>query len=107
MVLHEVLFHSLRRAVPLVPYTFVFERWRVCEPPAPDQAGALFWLAALLLVDLAYYWGHRFSHFCNLAWSGHVVHHSSEFYNLTTALRQGTLGRFARGADLCRVVSET
>lgn len=38
--------------------------------------------------DLAYYCTHRTAHSVRLAWSGHGVHHSSEEYNLTTALRQ-------------------
>ena len=51
------------------------------------------WLAAGLLVlgvDCAYYWFHRIAHECNGPWAGHVVHHSSEDYNLAVALRQGT-----------------
>jgi alkylglycerol monooxygenase len=51
------------------------------------------WLAAILLflgVDCAYYWFHRIAHEYNAPWAGHVVHHSSEEYNLAVALRQGT-----------------
>jgi sterol desaturase/sphingolipid hydroxylase (fatty acid hydroxylase superfamily) len=51
------------------------------------------WLAAILLflgVDCAYYWFHRIAHEYNAPWAGHVVHHSSEDYNLTVALRQGS-----------------
>ena len=51
------------------------------------------WLAAILLflgVDCAYYWFHRIAHEYNAPWAGHVVHHSSEDYNLAVALRQGT-----------------
>jgi sterol desaturase/sphingolipid hydroxylase (fatty acid hydroxylase superfamily) len=50
------------------------------------------WIAAFLAVDLAYYWFHRVSHEVNLFWAGHVVHHSSEEYNLAVALRQSALG---------------
>jgi alkylglycerol monooxygenase len=46
------------------------------------------WLIAFLLYDLCYYWAHRMSHEVNLFWSGHVVHHQSEEYNLSVALRQ-------------------
>ena len=52
------------------------------------------WVAAITLllgVDLAYYWFHRIAHEWNAPWAGHVVHHSSEEYNLTVALRQGAL----------------
>lgn len=49
------------------------------------------WVIAFLAVDLAYYWSHRLSHVVNLLWAGHVVHHSSEEYNLAVALRQSSL----------------
>jgi sterol desaturase/sphingolipid hydroxylase (fatty acid hydroxylase superfamily) len=49
------------------------------------------WTAVFLLVDLAYYFMHRYSHVINILWAGHVVHHSSEEYNLTVALRQSSL----------------
>jgi alkylglycerol monooxygenase len=49
------------------------------------------WTAALVLGDFAYYWMHRMSHEVNLLWAGHVVHHSSEEYNLAVALRQSAL----------------
>src|SRR5205814_9208646 len=50
----------------------------------------LYWLALFLLTDLAYYWAHRMSHEINLFWGGHVVHHQSEDYNLSVALRQSS-----------------
>lgn len=43
---------------------------------------------ALLAQDFMYYWKHRFMHRIRWFWSAHVVHHSSEHYNLSTALRQ-------------------
>ncbi|MBM7128139.1 sterol desaturase family protein [Dyella mobilis] len=46
------------------------------------------WISGLLLYDLLYYWLHRFGHEVNVLWAAHVVHHQSESYNLTTALRQ-------------------
>jgi alkylglycerol monooxygenase len=46
------------------------------------------WLSALLLYDFLYYWLHRMGHEVNVLWAAHVVHHQSEEYNLTTALRQ-------------------
>lgn len=49
-----------------------------------------YWLTLFLLVDLAYYWAHRMSHEVNLFWGGHVVHHQSEDYNLSVALRQSS-----------------
>jgi len=50
------------------------------------------WALALVLYDLAYYWHHRLGHTCALFWAAHVVHHQSEDYNLSTALRQTSSG---------------
>lgn len=50
------------------------------------------WVAGLLLYDLCYYWHHRLGHECALLWAAHVVHHQSEEYNLSTALRQTSSG---------------
>jgi sterol desaturase/sphingolipid hydroxylase (fatty acid hydroxylase superfamily) len=46
------------------------------------------WISALLLYDFCYYWLHRAGHEVNILWAAHVVHHQSEDYNLSTALRQ-------------------
>ena len=54
----------------------------------PDLLG---WTVAFVLVDFAYYWSHRLSHEVHILWAGHVVHHSSEEYNLSVALRQSAL----------------
>jgi alkylglycerol monooxygenase len=43
-----------------------------------------------VLVDFCYYWAHRMSHEISLFWGGHVVHHQSEDYNFSVALRQGS-----------------
>ena len=50
------------------------------------------WLSGLLLYDFLYYWLHRMGHEVNVLWAAHVVHHQSEYYNLTTALRQTSSG---------------
>lgn len=44
--------------------------------------------AALIAQDFIYYWKHRTAHIVRWFWSAHVVHHSSQHYNLSTALRQ-------------------
>jgi sterol desaturase/sphingolipid hydroxylase (fatty acid hydroxylase superfamily) len=46
------------------------------------------WVLVFLADDLAYYWFHRVSHESRVFWASHVVHHSSQHYNLSTALRQ-------------------
>ena len=61
----------------------------------PDQA---FWhslpgvLLALLFYDFCYYWLHRGGHRVAVLWAAHSVHHQSQQYNLSTALRQTSSG---------------
>ena len=56
--------------------------------------GIVPWTAAMLWWDFAYYWNHRFQHDVRGMWAIHVPHHSSEHYNLSTALRQPVAGAF-------------
>ena len=68
-------------------YAFVFDHFRFFTVPEK-----WYWFVILFLgVDFFYYWAHRMSHEINLFWAGHVVHHQSEEYNLSVALRQGAL----------------
>ena len=65
--------------------------WQLFDLP---DSGWGIWLLALVAYDFSYYWFHRVSHEINLFWAAHVVHHSSEDYNLGTALRQSGSGLF-------------
>ena len=61
----------------------------------PDLGkGPLALAAAIAGWDFIYYWNHRFMHECRALWAIHVVHHSSERYNLSTALRQPVADAF-------------
>ncbi len=62
----------------------------------PLDLGTSWWVVALCFVldDLRYYWVHRFGHRIRWVWASHVNHHSSQHYNLTTALRQTWTGTF-------------
>jgi sterol desaturase/sphingolipid hydroxylase (fatty acid hydroxylase superfamily) len=51
-------------------------------------SGVLGWTVAILAVDVSYYWNHRVEHESRLLWACHVNHHSSRYYNFSTALRQ-------------------
>jgi len=53
------------------------------------------WGALFLLEDLTYYWFHRLSHERRFWWASHVNHHTSQHYNLSTALRQTWTGGVA------------
>lgn len=73
------------------PYFHCFENYRVFKFSSEFFSSWLGWFACFLLVDLCYYWVHRLSHEINFVWGFHQVHHSSQHYNLTTALRQPVL----------------
>lgn len=50
------------------------------------------WLLALVFYDFCYYWLHRMGHESAVLWAAHAVHHQSQYYNLSTALRQTSSG---------------
>ena len=50
--------------------------------------GWTVWVVLIVAEDFCYYWFHRLHHEVRLLWAAHVNHHSSRFYNLSTALRQ-------------------
>jgi sterol desaturase/sphingolipid hydroxylase (fatty acid hydroxylase superfamily) len=52
------------------------------------EASWLVYLIAFMALDFAGYWVHRISHEYNLFWNNHIIHHSSEEFNLACALRQ-------------------
>ncbi|MFA9564463.1 MAG: sterol desaturase family protein [Acidimicrobiales bacterium] len=51
-------------------------------------SGVVAWTVAIVGWDFLYYWNHRWDHEVRLLWASHVAHHSSQKYNLSTALRQ-------------------
>ncbi|MBD8882282.1 MULTISPECIES: sterol desaturase family protein [Rhodanobacter] len=66
-------------------YAWFANRFALFHLPADS---VLVWVGALLAYDFCYYWLHRLGHEVNILWAAHVVHHQSERYNLSTALRQ-------------------
>jgi len=70
-------------------YTLAYSHASLWKLPANEP---WVWLVGLVLYDLCYYWHHRFGHTVALFWAAHVVHHQSEDYNLSTALRQTSSG---------------
>ena len=72
-------------------YTLVFEQVALVR----NDAWWSTWygvVLALVLYDFCYYWFHRASHEVAFFWAGHAVHHQSQHYNLSTALRQSSAG---------------
>jgi sterol desaturase/sphingolipid hydroxylase (fatty acid hydroxylase superfamily) len=75
---------------------FVYE-WTLahCAPVSLPSTNWLTWLFAFVFYDFCYYWQHRLGHTVGLFWASHSVHHQSEEFNLTTALRQPGTGVFS------------
>jgi len=79
----------LTKGVGLVSYALAWEYLAMLRLP-----GEAWWTwgLAFVLYDFCYYWLHRLGHERNILWAAHSVHHQSEEYNLTTALRQTSSG---------------
>ena len=77
------------RLLVVAVYSACFESlalWRL-DPTSP-----WVWLVALVGYDFLYYWQHRAGHRVAVLWAAHSVHHQSEDFNLSTALRQSSTG---------------
>lgn len=72
-------------------YSWVHENYQLISLPWNNP---WTWVLCLVGIDFGYYWCHRVAHEVNFIWAAHQVHHSSEDYNLSTALRQSVLQRF-------------
>ncbi len=72
------------KSVLFIGYMYIFEHWHLFEIPNTIWT----WIILFIGVDFFYYWFHRMSHQINALWAAHIVHHQSEEYNLTVALRQ-------------------
>ncbi len=72
-------------------YTAVYSAVAIW-PDHPFWTSGMGWLTALVFYDFCYYWLHRAGHESAVFWAAHVVHHQSQDYNLSTALRQTSSG---------------
>lgn len=71
-------------------YIWIYENVRITTIQPSITTGILLFVG----VDFCYYWFHRMSHEINAIWATHIVHHQSEEYNLTVALRQSWFQAF-------------
>ncbi|MFG3255476.1 sterol desaturase family protein [Streptomyces sp. NPDC048172] len=83
MGLGSLVFDALWKIPIVAVYAAVYEL-------TPLRVPILWWTLPLMLLaqDFFYYWSHRGHHVIRILWACHVVHHSSEKFNFTTALRQ-------------------
>ena len=90
MGLGNVILGFLSKALVLLVFFWIYENFRIFEIPIAWWSFVLLFFAD----DISYYWFHRISHECRIFWASHVIHHSSQHYNLSTALRQTWSGGF-------------
>jgi sterol desaturase/sphingolipid hydroxylase (fatty acid hydroxylase superfamily) len=82
--------------IDLLIWGFVLENFALIDMRVEwfdaSPRGIALWITAALAWDFCYYWAHRFGHEVSILWAAHAVHHQSEDYNLSTALRQTSTG---------------
>jgi len=81
----------LTKGVVFGLFLLIYNTFHLIEIPITWWA----WILILFAEDLTYYWFHRISHESRFFWASHIVHHSSQKYNLSTALRQTWTGKFS------------
>ncbi|NOQ92546.1 MAG: sterol desaturase family protein [Flavobacteriaceae bacterium] len=90
MGLGNVFINIFAKAMVLAALTYVYLNFRIFTIPFIWWT----WVLMFFLEDFFYYWFHRISHESRFFWASHVIHHSSQKYNLSTALRQTWSGSF-------------
>ena len=77
----------------IISYPFFYERLKIIEL---EESVFLYFLA-FVCIDFASYCHHRLKHSINIFWNMHVIHHSSEEFNLACALRQSITNNLGIG----------
>ena len=92
----SVTFGYLTKLLPLLIWGSVLQHLALFDLPLAwfdwSVRGVILWVVAAVAWDFCYYWFHRLSHEISVLWAAHSVHHQSEDYNLSTALRQTSTG---------------
>ncbi|MFI6432479.1 sterol desaturase family protein [Rhodococcus oryzae] len=81
----SVLTSAAWKALALVGYAAIYAYLAPWHLPADAW---YTWVILIVGVDLLYYWYHRIAHRTRIVWATHQAHHSSEYFNFATALRQ-------------------
>lgn len=71
-------------SIAIISYGWMVEHLAIVH----IRSSVLLYIIAFLALDLSGYWVHRLDHEYNFFWNAHIIHHSSEDYNLACALRQ-------------------
>jgi len=86
----NVLKDVLGLSIGIISYEWLFSKLAIFS----IENTVVVYAIAFIVIDFYGYWSHRFAHKVNLFWNHHVIHHSSEEFNLACALRQPISGIF-------------
>jgi len=78
------------KTILIISYIYLYDHYRVFNL----KENILTWTLLFIGIDFFYYWFHRMAHEISLFWGTHIVHHQSEEYNLSVALRQSSFQGF-------------
>lgn len=90
----NVIKDVLGLALILISYPFILKNIQLIEL----EASLTTYTIAFICIDFASYWVHRLNHKVNIFWNQHIIHHSSEEFNLACALRQSISNLIGFGA---------
>ena len=92
--LTNILKDTLGLVVILISYPWLSQKLAITQ----IEAGLWLYLIAFICIDFASYWSHRLNHKINFFWNQHIIHHSSEEFNMACALRQSISNILGYGA---------
>ena len=92
--LSNILKDGLKISFALISYNWLVEKFTIFK----IDSFILTIIIAFIIKDFAGYWIHRMNHRINIFWNRHIIHHSSEEFNLSCALRQSISGFISFGA---------
>ena len=90
----NVLKDSLGLVLVILSYPYILDSIAVFDL----ESSVMLYVVAFICIDFASYWNHRLNHKVNIFWNRHVIHHSSEEFNLACALRQSISAWIGFGA---------
>ena len=90
----NVLKDSLGLVLVILSYPYILDTIAVFDL----ESSVMLYVVAFICIDFASYWNHRLNHKVNIFWNRHVIHHSSEEFNLACVLRQSISAWIGFGA---------
>ena len=91
----NIIFDAIKFSIAIISYSWLVDKLAIIH----IELTWISFVIAFLIIDFAGYWDHRLSHRINILWNRHYIHHSSEDFNLSCALRQ-SISNFIRFSSI-------